>query len=310
MTNLKSKKHFIALAMLSVTAIIWGWGFVLNDQLLSQMPQTPTLLNAIRFSIAALFLTIIFAKKVKLNKQAIICSAIGGTFLFFAFWLQIIGLNYTTPAHSGFFTASYVVIVPLIVWITRKKRPTTSTIIGVLVAFAGLALLNIGTAEGAQNALIGDLLTLAGAVMFALQIVWSERVMSQNETDQYTFTTLQMTTTALLFVLATLIFESDKYCTLQIEFSYIWWRFAIVALFGTTFAYFAQTYAQIHIPSAETALVLGCESPIGAIISIALGLDAFGWNIVCGGILVILSVILVEVVPQIKAKRKNNDLPE
>lgn len=307
MLNQKSQQHILALSMLAFTAIIWGWGFVLNDQLLAQMPQTPTLLNAIRFSIAALLLVAIFARKIKLTKQAIISSAVGGAFLFFAFWLQIIGLNYTTPAHSGFFTASYVVIVPLVVWLTRKKRPGASTMLGVLLAFVGLALLNIGTADSAENALGGDLLTLAGAVMFALQIVWSEKVMSQNEVDQYTFTTLQLTVTAILFVLATLIFESNKYPTLQIDFSYCWWRFAIVSVLGTTLAYLAQTYAQIHIPSAETALVLGCESPIGAVISIALGLDAFGWNIVCGGMLVIVSVIIVEVVPQIKAKN-NADL--
>lgn len=296
--------------MLSLTAIVWGWGFVLNDQLLSQMHDTPTLLNAIRFTVAAVVLLVLFAKKIVINKQTLLYSCVGGTFLFLAFWLQIIGLKYTTPAHSGFFTASYVVFVPFIVWIIGKKRPTLSTLIGVAVALAGLAILNFKSETGVGNTLTGDLITLGSAVMFALQIVWGENVLTKKKADHYTFTAVQLATAAILFVVASVALENKYYPSLNIDFGFCWWRFALVSLLGTTFAYFAQTYSQIHMPSSETALILGCESPIGAVISIAVGLDTFSWNIVIGGLLVIAAVVLVEVVPQIVSEKGQEKQPD
>ena len=99
--------------MLSLTALVWGAGFVLNDQLLeTTFTQTPILLNAIRFGVSAIVFSLIFWKKIKWNKQTFAYGAIGGVFLFVAFHLQLTGLNLSTPAHSGFFTAALILSKP------------------------------------------------------------------------------------------------------------------------------------------------------------------------------------------------------
>ena len=103
----------------------------------------------------------------------------------------------------------------------------------------------------------------------------------------------------LFFGLATLLFETKRINISQIDLSYCSWRIAIVALGGTSFAYYAQTYAQNHLPPSETALIMVCESPIGAIISVAIGLDLLTWQLVVGGVLVMFSVVVVEVLPNL-----------
>lgn len=295
--------------MLSLTALVWGAGFVLNDQLLeTTFAKTPILLNAIRFGVSALVFPLIFWRKIKWNKQTLAYGAIGGVFLFVAFHLQLTGLNMSTPAHSGFFTAAYVVFVPFIAWAMLKKRPGVWTLVGVGVAIVGLALLNFdgGTVEF-TNTLGGDMITLASALFFSLQIVWSE--ISLKKVDLYSFTTVQIGTAAILFVVATLIFESGNYGSLTMDPGYGIWRLLTVTLAGTAFAYFAQTYSQQHLNSSETALIMGCESPVGAVLSLIAGIDVFSWNMLAGGLMVIAAVVLVEVLPTLgKKKTANGDV--
>ena len=303
MLNTAKKQHIAALVMLSLTALVWGAGFVLNDQLLkTTFTQTPILLNAIRFGVSAIVFPLIFWKKIKWNKQTFAYGAIGGVFLFVAFHLQLTGLNLSTPAHSGFFTAAYVVFVPFIAWAMFKKRPCVWTLVGVGVAIVGLALLNFdGGAVEFTDTLGGDMITLASAFLFSLQIVWSE--ISLKKVDLYSFTTVQVGTAAILFVAATLIFESGNYSNLTMDPSYGIWRLITVTLGGTAFAYFAQTYSQQHLSSSETALIMGCESPVGAVLSLIAGIDVFSWNMLAGGLMVIAAVVLVEVLPTLGKKK-------
>ena len=305
MLNKTTKQHTIGLILLGFTALFWGAGFVLNDQLLdAAFFNTPSLLNALRFVIAALCLLAVFNKKIKFNKRILLYGGLGGLMLFAGFLTQTIGQKYTTPSHSGFFTASYVMFVPFITWIAYKKRPHVISFVGVAIAIVGLVILNFKNDElGAENAWIGDLLTIFCAVMFALQIFWSDYTLKKEKIDFVQLTFWQVAVAGVLFALYSAIFESKYYASLSIDMSYCWWRLLIVIFGGTGFAYYAQTYAQGHINATETSLIMACESPIGAFLSMILGIELFNWQTVVGGVLVIAAVILVEVVPGILTKK-------
>ena len=68
----------------------------------------------------------------KMNKQLLIAGIICGTFLCIATTLQTIGMVYTSPGKSGFITAMYMVIVPIIGLFTGK-RPNPVIAISVVV---------------------------------------------------------------------------------------------------------------------------------------------------------------------------------
>ncbi|MCM1194737.1 MAG: hypothetical protein NC332_02250, partial [Firmicutes bacterium] len=79
MGNKSKQQHIASIIMLSMTAIFWGAGFVLNDQLLaSAFSSTPNVLNALRFTTSAAALAIIFAKKLRVSKQALLYGMFGG----------------------------------------------------------------------------------------------------------------------------------------------------------------------------------------------------------------------------------------
>lgn len=292
--------------MLSFTAIFWGAGFVLNDNLLkSAFNATPNLLNAIRFVVAAVLLGAVFARKLRFNRKTLLYAGIGGAMLFVGFTLQLLGLKRTTPSHNGFFTAAYIMFVPFIAWILRKKRPVAITFVGVGIALVGLAILNFDGQTGkVADTIVGDALTLIGAVMFAAQIAWTDYAYSKEEIDYRNMTFWQVLFAAVLFAAYTLIFESKNYTSITFDTGECLWKLAIVSIGGTAFAYFAQSYAQNHITPTETSIILACESPIGAVISIIAEVEPFVWNIAVGGVLVVASVAVIEVVPYLIAKRK------
>ena len=288
-----------------MTALFWGAGFVINAQLLDvAFYYTPSLLNALRFGISTLCLLAVFNKRIRFNKQILIYGGLGGVMLFAGFLSQTIGQKYTTPSHSGFFTASYVMFVPFIAWIAYKKRPHWVCFAGVAMAIAGLVALNFKSDEAvSENTWIGDVLTVFCAVVFALQIFWTDYSLKKDKIDFVQLTFWQVAVAALLFVLYSAIFESQHYSTLNIDMGYCWWRLLIVVFGGTAFAYYAQTFAQKHLNAMETSLILACESPIGAFLSLILTIEPFSWQTIVGGVLVISAVILVEVMPTVLDKK-------
>lgn len=291
--------------MLFMTAIFWGAGFVLNDNLLAVFNSAPNLINTIRFGVAAILLGIVFARKLRFNRKTLLYAGIGSVMLVGGFTLQLIGLKYTTPSHNGFFTVAYVIFVPFFSWIFRKKRPSVISLVGVGVALAGLAILNIdGQSVGVAETIVGDLLTLAGALLFAAQMAWTDYAYSKQEIDYANMTFWQVLFAFVIFALYSLIFESGSYNTVTFDPAYCIWRFAIISVCGTAFAYLAQSYALEHLAPTETSLVLACESPVGALMSIAIGLEAFVWNTAVGGVLVVASVVIIELTPYLVAKHK------
>ena len=306
MGNSTKKQHNIALGMLIATAIIWGTGFVFGNMLLENgfMP-IPLTLNAVRFLIGAIVLIAIFARKIRLTKQLVGFGALGGAMICAAFSLQIVGLKYTTPAACGLFTAAYGIFVPFIAWIFYKKRPSWITFVGVVIALAGLVILNINSMGLMQDKeiFLGNMLALLGSLFFAMQIVFGDFCLHKKQINATDFTVVQVAFCAIFMILAAL-FEVGNYTTVSINWTKCWWPLAIVVIMGTAFAYFAQTYSQIHLAATETSIILACECPVGAIFSIAIGQDALSWQICVGGLLVIASVVLIEVLPNVLQHKK------
>lgn len=312
MQQIGKKQHIIGLIILSLTAFFWGAGFVLNSDLLNAaFKNTPNVINTIRFSLSSVVLAIVFAKKLRFNRKILLYAGLGGAMLFGGFTLQLVGLKHTTPSHSGFFTAAYVVFVPFIAWMLRKKRPSWLTFVGVGVALAGLAILNLDTSNAlAENdTLAGDLITLACAVMFAAQIALTDYAYAKGEIDYPNMTFWQVLFATILFALYSFIFESGEYATITFDPSYCIWRLAVTAICGTAFAYCAQGYAQKNLAPTETSIILACESPLGMLISVIVGAEIFIWNTAVGGALVIVAVLIMEIVPNILEKRKQLKTP-
>lgn len=109
----KKRAEVMGSLSLLVVAIIWGSGFIASQMALDAQ-MSSAFIMFVRFAIAALIVGIVFHKDLKKNmkKEHIKGGLLIGTFLFLAFYVQTVALQYTTPSNNAFITAANVVIVP------------------------------------------------------------------------------------------------------------------------------------------------------------------------------------------------------
>jgi drug/metabolite transporter (DMT)-like permease len=162
-------------ALLLLTAAIWGFAFV--AQRVGMNYVGPFTYNGVRFALGCLSLVPLLPGSRHAALQAVLPPAgkrlfwVGGGALgfvvFIAASLQQVALLYTTAGKAGFITGLYVVIVPLygLFW---GRRPGSGTVIGALLAAAGLYLLSVTESVEIE---FGDGLVLVSAFFWAAQVL-------------------------------------------------------------------------------------------------------------------------------------------
>jgi hypothetical protein len=171
-------------ALIAVTAV-WGVTFVQVKDAVALYPLFAFL--AVRFAIATLTLAVPGTGRVRtLGRVGVGGGALLGLLLAAGYALQTAGLERTTVSGTGFITGMYVVLTPLIALALFRSRITSAAWAGVAVSTVGLALLS-GVHAGSAA---GDLLVLAAAAVYSLQIVLMERFAPRY--DAVAFTLVEM----------------------------------------------------------------------------------------------------------------------
>src|SRR2546430_6851434 len=124
---------------------------------------------------------------------------------------------------------------------------------GTAIAIAGLALLS-GVHAGSAT---GDLLVLAGAATYALQIVLMERYAPRY--DPLALTLVEMAT-ACLGLGAIAIALGDLHVP---HGRTVWAALAVTGVFASALGYLFQSWAQRRLDATRTALLFSLE-PVGA----------------------------------------------
>lgn len=236
---------------------IWGAEFVLIHNAIELLE--PHSFNAVRFGVASVFIalcTVPWKKWKGFNKGLLLNGCFLGLLLYLGFTFQTLGLLYTTVSNCGFITSLSVVLVPLISLVLLKEPLRVFTGVGVSVAAGGLYLL---TAAGDVPFNEGDLLTLIGAVGFALHLIYTEKLARQHEALKLTL--IQLGTVSMLSFCTALAFE-DVNGLLDIQVMgnpTVLSAILITAILGTGLAVIVQTLAQSYLTATRVALIFTME---------------------------------------------------
>ncbi len=269
-------------AALVLVTLLWGGTFYAVQVALAW--AAPFALVGVRFAIAAALLGAVLWWRGELrglNRFELRAGVVLGFWVFLGFGLQTAGLQHIESSKSGFLTALYVPLVPLVLWLWKRQRPTRWAWLAI-----GLAVLGTYALTGAQLDLstwnVGDWLTVACALAFALEIVFLGHYSRHCNPVRL----------AWVLVAAAAVFSWGTSVVLQ-EGSVQWaWPFValIVALACiTAFVQFAMSWAQQSVPETRATLIYSME-PVWAAVVGAIAGERLGLLGLLGGALIVLAV--------------------
>ena len=278
------------LALAGVMAI-WGSTFAVVRVLVggSDPAVSPLLLVAVRMAVASALLVAWLALRGELRvgravwRDGLVCAALlGGGFL-----LQIEGQHRTTASRSGFLTGLLVVFVPLLELILFRKRPSAPVTAGIALALTGMALLSGGGGAG-EAQLLGDLLTVGCAVVFAGHIIALGRVAGRHPVLPLLL--VQLVGTGAMAAVAGPLVERQQFASDPRAFAAV----GYLAVFATLLTFGVQTWAQRRLPPIRMALISALEPVFAAIWAAILIGERLSGRELWGGALIVLGVVVGE----------------
>lgn len=297
--NLKPPSRGTAEFLLLTVTVFWGGTFPLVKEAIADLPVLAFLW--VRFALAALLLALLAnSKLLTLDRRGLRRGVLLGTLLFFSYLFQTFGLQWTTSTNTGFLTGLNVVWVPLLAGPLLHKSPAFGARIGVIIAFAGLVLL---TWQSPWQFNPGDLLVFVCSIFIALHILGLDAWTGGY--NGLALTTVQIATMALLAFFGSLVFE-------PVTWPRSWGGHLVVALvvcsvFATVYAFWVMTTFQRLTTPTRAALIYTLEPVFAAIASVWLlaeTLSALAW---CGGVLIVLGMIVAEAWPLLAGKRARSN---
>ena len=276
---------------LAFCTLLWGATFVVVKNSLDH--ASVFLFLAVRFTLAAA-LMIAFRPRSCARQEGKSCSPAPrlGLFMFGGYAFQTAGLQYTTPAKSGFVTGSSVVLVPLLLAIFWRRHLTRWAYAGALAAVVGLYFLTV-PAEGIAHLNRGDLLTFVAAALYAVHII-----LVGEYTQRHSHGALSVLQVAACGLLAWPAAAAAAALGWQApRFAWHWELLvgiAICAVFATAAAFSIQLWAQQYTTSSHAAILFTLEPVFAVITSYLLIGERLSGRALVGAAFVLGGILLAE----------------
>ena len=269
---------------LFVATLIWGSSFFIMKNSVDVFPTF--LLLSIRFTIGFGLLCVAYCHRLKrITFKTLLRGCLLGVLVFLAHTLQTLGLIDTTPGKNAFLTAVYCILVPFLFWMVTKKRPDIYNYLAGVLCLAGIGLVSL---TGDLSMGRGDVLTLAGGVLFAGHIVAVAKVSSDE--DPVLMTLLQFGVAALccwILALGTETFPASVPPS-------AWYGMIYLAVFSTTIGFLLQNIGQKYTHPAAASIILSLEAVFGVVFSILFYGEVLTPKLVAGFILIFVAILISE----------------
>ena len=292
----------ISLLSALLCTFIWGTTFIAQDTGMDDIG--PFTFNAVRFFVGFLAiapLVILFEiKKFKSEfnldfKSFAILSFLIGFSLFLGSALQQVALLYTDVANAAFFTIFYVPMVPIIIFLFKRKSIHWSVWPSVILCLIGGYLL---TNFYDATVRLGDTLVILGALFWSTHIIFTGIIVTKYNLP-LTLGAIQTLIVAAFSFLIGLIYEEFIFENILKEIDSILYA----GILSGGFAFVLQIYAQKNILPAPAAIIFSLEGVFATIAAWFLLDQILGINNLLGCFFILCGVLLSQLLPL--AKRIN-----
>ena len=289
----------VSLLSALLCTFIWGTTFIAQDTGMDNIG--PFTFNAVRFFVG--FLAIVplaflfevkkFKSEFKLDfKTFAALSFLIGLSLFLGSALQQVALLYTDVANAAFFTIFYVPMVPIIIFLFKKKSIHWSVWPSVVLCLIGGYLLT-----NFQDATVrlGDTLVVLGALFWSTHIIFTGIIVTKYNLP-LTLGAIQTLLVALFSFVIGLIYEEFIVENILNEIDSILYA----GILSGGFAFVLQIYAQKNITPAPAAIIFSLEGVFATIAAWFLLNQILGINNLLGCFFILCGVLLSQLLPLIK----------
>ena len=289
----------VSLLSALLCTFIWGTTFIAQDTGMDEIG--PFTFNAVRFFVGFLAiapLVILFEVKkfkaeFKLNLQTfVILSFLIGLSLFLGSALQQVALLYTDVANAAFFTIFYVPMVPIIIFLFRRKSIHWSVWPSVILCLIGGYLL---TNFYDATVRLGDTLVILGALFWSTHIIFTGIIVTKYNLP-LTLGAIQTLIVASFSFIVGLIYEEFIIESILKEIDSILYA----GILSGGFAFVLQIYAQKNISPAPAAIIFSLEGVFATIAAWFLLDQILGINNLLGCFFILCGVLLSQLLPLIK----------
>jgi drug/metabolite transporter (DMT)-like permease len=287
--------------LLTLAAIIWGSSFVVQQIGTGEL-GTVTFTGA-RFLVGAL-VVLPFAvrqflrvereeRKFQVSDWAGILAT--GSVLFIAAALQQHGILRTTVTNSGFLTALYVPLVPVLGLIVLQRKVHFTIWPAAICCFFGTYILS-----GAQEVdlVAGDLWIISSTIFWATHVMLVGILASRTRAP-LVVASAQFLVSGCLGLLLGFFIESPSVG----QIVGAGWGIAYIGIFSVGMAFTLQVVGQRYTPAADAAIILSSETVFAAISGMIFLGERLSPLQLSGGILILGSILAVELLPMTRLGR-------
>ena len=302
-----NKKTLTSFFGLIVVVVLWGLAPVTSKFLFDGNYYSPAMLVAFRGALSCLsmlLMIIITGEHREITKAYWICIP-AGIILGCAYLFQFIGLDTTTPAKNTFLESFSCIAVPICIFILTKEKPSVSAIIAALTCVAGsFVLCGHGWDFRVMftTPTVGDILSMTGGIFFGIDIAFTKVFAKGKNPNLYVFIQL-LILTVMSFAYA-IPFEKG------LAYS---WDFPIrmnvlfIGVICTALCWVMRTKCIENVSAVACAVLMPMSAVVAAFFSFITRMEEFSWNVIVGGIIITLAIVLSGIADarkEIKEKRK------
>ena len=289
----------VSLLSALLCTFIWGTTFIAQDTGMDNIG--PFTFNSVRFFVGFLAIVpLVFLFELKKFKSEFqldfktfaTLSFLIGLSLFLGSALQQVALLYTDVANAAFFTIFYVPMVPIIIFLFKKRSIHWSVWPSVVLCLIGGYLL---TNFHDATVRLGDALVILGALFWSTHIIFTGIIVTKYNLP-LTLGAIQTLLVALFSFIIGFIYEEFIIENILNEIDSILYA----GLLSGGFAFVLQIYAQKNITPAPAAIIFSLEGVFATIAAWFLLNQILGINNLFGCFFILCGVLLSQLLPLMK----------
>ncbi|MCC8187010.1 MAG: DMT family transporter [Bacteroides sp.] len=212
----------------------------------------------------------------------------------------VFGLSLTSPIDASIVTTTTPIITMIVAALYLKEPVTHKKVTGIFVGAMGALILILSSqtdAGGKSGSILGDILCLVAQLSFAIYLTVFRGLISRYS---------PVTISKWLFIYASLCYLPFSYRDIaSIDFQSIpwplWAQIGYVVLGATFLSYICMMTGQKLLRPTIVSMYNYVQPIVASIVTVALGMDVFGWQ---KGVAIGLAFLGVYIVTQSKSREQ------